>query len=446
MPEVNLITEYISKRYPHFGINKRNEIIRLVYEIAKREGGPFRRVLHDCNESDFNLLKDELLERRYPESFKDYPRHSYYLPQLELDSRFAFKKGVFSLSPKKVYWETGVSNTYVLMQCKELFPHVVFKEISSLRDYMCGEEFSLTGYNQRRENLFIVQENQDFLKPCPCSPRSVSCGYQVWNVGFGCGYECAYCFLQGYQNVPGIILPANIEDFFRHFALAAHAKGPFGKVRVGSGEFTDSLLYDAITGFSSQIIDFFRDRPEAVFEFKTKSVSVDPILRCRPHPHIVVSWSVNPQRIVRAHEFYTPSLRARLDAASRCARAGFKVGFHFDPIVYYPEWERDYRGVVEYLFDRIPAHSLSWISLGSLRMNPMIKKIIENRFPHNSLLDGELVLGYDRKLRYPQKIRTHIYRKMKSWIRKRNRHVYLYLCMEEPVVYKAWEGAGGKPQ
>jgi len=214
---------------------------------------------------------------------------------------------------------------------------------------------------------------------------------------------------------------------------------PFGKVRVGSGEFTDSLLYDAITGFSLQIIDFFKTKQKAVFEFKTKSTTVDAILHCRPQSNIVISWSVNPQRVIREHEFFTPSFQSRIRAASSCAKAGFKIGFHFDPLIYYPEWEHDYRAVVQDIFDCIPTRSLAWISLGALRMNPNVKKVIENRFPHDTLMNGELILGYDEKLRYPKHIRIHMYRKMKEWIRQRSRLVCIYLCMEEQSVYRAWK-------
>lgn len=110
------------------------------------------------------------------------------------------------------------------------------------------------------ENVFIIREQFDFFQPCPCAPGARSCGYHIMNAGFGCGYDCAYCFLQGYINAPGLVFPGNLDDFFTQFK-ACDRPG----MRIGSGQFTDSLLFDHITGFSSELIRFFRDFPDVYF-------------------------------------------------------------------------------------------------------------------------------------------------------------------------------------
>jgi spore photoproduct lyase len=113
------------------------------------------------------------------------------------------------------------------------------------------------------------------------------------------------------------------------------------------------------------------------------------------------------------------------------------VGFHFDPIIYYRGWDKDYRRLVQRVFDRIEPEGIAWISLGSLRFSRDLKKIIEDRFPQNRILDEELVLGFDRKLRYPEALRVIIYRNMLEWIRKRSQTVPVYLCMESKPLWQA---------
>ncbi|WP_169704049.1 hypothetical protein [Candidatus Kuenenia stuttgartiensis] len=71
-----------------------------------------------------------------------------------------------------------------------------------------------------------------------------------------------------------------------------------------------------------------------------------------------------------------------------------------------------------------------------MRISPQLKKIIENRFPENALLDEELLTGFDGKLRYPAEIRSFIYTTMNSWIRKNNKSVPVYLCMEEREMHR----------
>ena len=126
-----------------------------------------------------------------------------------------------------------------------------------------------------------------------------------------------------------------------------------------------------------------------------------------------------------------------MKAATECLEAGYRVGFHFDPIIYYDSWEKDYQALVERLFDMISSTRIAWISLGTLRMPTHLKQVIENRFPENTVLDGELISKYDKKLRYPWRVRKEIYEKMKGWIRQKSKKVTLYLCMEEKSMFNA---------
>ena len=145
----------------------------------------------------------------------------------------------------------------------------------------------------------------------------------------------------------------------------------------------------------------------------------------------MVSWTVNPQPVAEAIENLTPPVEARLKAAVRCQDSGYRVGFHFDPIVHYNGWENDYQCLVNQIFDNIDAGNIAWISLGTLRMTQGLKKTIENRFPGNTILDEELISGYDDKVRYDLTERKDIYQKMVKWIRQRSHKVFVYLCMED---------------
>ena len=70
-------------------------------------------------------------------------------------------------------------------------------------------------------------------------------------------------------------------------------------------------------------------------------------------------------------------------------------------------------------------------------MMPRLKQVMESRFPATRLLSGELVPGFDGKLRYPLDVRRRIYKSMLSFIREQDERVPVYLCMEQP---EAWEG------
>ena len=316
------------------------------------------------------------------------------------------------------------------------------ERIASFKEYRRRRgSFGIAQYNRRSRTVIITREKFDFYKRCPCTPGAVSCGYHILNLGFGCLYECAYCYLQLYVNSPGLIFPANLDDYFDRFrayrdspAERAWRKGPY--LRIGTGEFSDSLMLDDITAYSLPLIEFFRDSPATLFEFKTKSDNIQNLLRIDPRGKIVIGWTLNPPKVVAENEFYTASLSRRLRAARRCGDAGYRLAFHFDPIISYPGWERDYAGVLEELFSTVRPEEIAWISLGTLRFRKELKGIMENRFPENTLLDQELVPGFDGKLRYPAPLRLKIYRTMIDLFRKHHPRPPLYLCMEDKRIWK----------
>lgn len=429
------IEQCVKNYFNRFGINKLREITRIIYEISKREGNSFLKIAGHLKGKKFSFVKAELLRRRYPESFEKVESASFYLPKLEIRQEDKARIENYNFYPKTIYVEKEIRESYLVSNFRKTFPKSEVQEIQSLKQYIKDSPFNINAYNKRTEKVFIVKEKYDFIKACPCTQKAVACGYDILNIGFGCPYECVYCFLQGYQNFPGIIIPANIKDYLKNFKLKEKNSGLFETFRIGSGEFTDSLVFDEITGFSIEIIDYFTKYPNVNFEFKTKSKNIKNILDTKPSSNIVISWSLNPEKIIKENEFYTVSLKERIESASKCAIAGFSVGFHFDPIIYYDGWQKDYEDVINKIFENVLAKSIKWISLGTLRMTPDLKKVIENRFPQNKILDSELILGYDGKLRYNTDTRILIYNKMIELVKLKSKTTTVYLCMEPKDIW-----------
>jgi len=431
------LDKVFTARFPKFGVNKTRETMRLISEISKREGVTPVAVLESVTEKDYSVVKEVLLRRRYPSSFGKVPLSSFYLPKHETDP--ALKANILPepFSPKNIYFQKKAAQTGLFDRVKTLFPKANYTEIASLKEFMKELPFSVSGYNRRCENLFLTEEKYDFFKKCPCTSKVVNCGYSIINLGMGCPYECSYCFLQGYQNVPGIIIPFNIEEYLKDERMLPLA-GSFvsGSKRIGSGEFTDSLVFDDITGFSKPIISFFRNRTDVLFEFKTKSINIKNLLGCGGAANIVAAWSVNSRKMAQENEFKAPDIEARLKAAKECALAGFSTAFHFDPIIFYDDWKSGYGETIDMIFDTVPAESIKWISLGALRMPAAQKIIIENRFPDSKLLDGELLLGKDYKLRYHEDIRNEMFGFMAERIKSKKSKAAVYLCMEEAEIWK----------
>ena len=414
------IENYIKDIFPQLGLNKSRELVRLVFEISKKTKKTPQEILLKENAKNFEQVKKYLINLRYKKSGN---LAVIYLPKLDLNftSQANLEEKIFN--PQNIFIEDLSLNSPLAKRVKEKFPNTkitVFKgKFPVLKE----------SYSERKKNLIIYTEKFDFLKPCPCTKNANCCGYNLINLGFGCLYECNYCFLQQYQNLPAIALPSNIQDFLAKIPTAVFRRGRFNYIRLGSGEFTDSLLFDDITDYSTDIINFFKGRSE-LFEFKTKSVNIDNLLKLPAQKNIVVGWSVNPQNIISEVEPLTPSLKERLAAATKIAKHGYKVSFHFDPVIRHKNWQENYKSVVEQIAENVPKDNIVWISIGTLRFNRELKKFIECRFPNNIILDEDFYLSFDGKMRYSDEERQEVYDFLKPLLEKTFPNAVVYLCME----------------
>ncbi len=337
--------------------------------------------------------------------------------------------------PTEVLVEAGSEESPVVQNLLRSLPDVPFRFGTPGRELSLGPRSRDDSLPDRKNRLVVTRHRGDFLKRCPGSEGQVCCNYFVINFASNCPMECSYCYLQDYlaQN-PALKVFSNVADLREevHRFLSQHRRSFF---RIGTGEITDSLALDPYIGFSDEIVPFFCEQPNALLELKTKSDCVDRLLRYDPRGRVVVSWSMNPQRVIDADEHGTASLAERLEAARRCQEGGYRVGFHFDPMLEYPGWEEDYREMVETIFARVDHRRVAWVSLGVLRTTPSLKRIMRRRFPTTRLLTGEQILCPDGKMRYFQPLRVSMYRKMLRWIRASSPTVFVYLCMETREVW-----------
>lgn len=450
-------TEFQLKTLPfEFGPNKRQELMRLIYELSKRDnispGAIIKKAIKDKNfqssKQAFIYLKDYFLKKRFPESYLDARDYNFFFPKISLNNNYrVLKKNFVKFYPKKIFIEEDIKDYSLVKSILKKFPLAKPNFIRQLKNYIKSNKDNnlIDSYNLRSNNLFLIKERYDFIKPCPCSQRASRCNYDILNLGFGCIYECSYCFLQSYTNINGIILPINIDDFLNRLNIFLK-RNTLLKI-IGTGEFTDSLALDDLTGYSRILINFFSRQNNAILELKTKSNNIKNILKLKHNRKTVISWSLNPQTIIDSDEWMTSSLKERIEAAKECCDAGYLVGFHFDPIIYSTplennflmgstNWQNLYKNLIDTLFKNIDSKNIAWISLGTFRFAPKLKTIIEQRFPQNKILDEELIIGFDKKLRYNQEKRVQVYKKMVSWIRSYSNSVLIYLCMEPKKIWR----------
>lgn len=249
---------------------------------------------------------------------------------------------------------------------------------------------------------------------------------------------CRYCILQAYFDHRCQVVFENFEDLEREIRQKMQSRTDV--IRFGTGEFGDSLFLENRLGLSQKIAALLEPYPNTLVEFKTKSTAIDQLERIGNPHKVVIGFSLNTPRMIRELEEGTASLRERLETARKCEEMGFWIAFHFDPMVWYKEWESEYRNVIKSLFTTIrDPRKIAWCSMGGFRTMPALKELLLKHRQHLPLFSGEMIRGEDGKLRYFRPVRTAFYRAMYEEIRNYYPDLTLYLCMESREV---WEDSG----
>jgi spore photoproduct lyase len=342
-------------------------------------------------------------------------------------------------NPGKVYVEKSVVNhpntKQILSQLPSQSP-IIVEDISR---FIREESEAFTTYEPQQKPLLLAYQKSGFLKKCPGTQKYICCGYQILNPVNNCEINCSYCILQGYLNSPFIIVYVNINEMLVELkeTLATQPERIF---RIGTGELADSLSTDFLTGYSRQLVRFFSKTKNAVLELKTKTTQVENFLNERHNGRTICAWSLNTPFIIEKEESFAPTLNERLKAADLCQKKGFKLAFHFDPMIYYQDWEPNYKSVVDEIFTIIKPENITWISLGALRYPPFLDSKIRENHPDSKIVYGEMFPGIDGKMRYFKPLRIKMFSQMYQWIKEIAPEVFVYLCMESSEV---WEKSFG---
>lgn len=291
---------------------------------------------------------------------------------------------------------------------------------------------------QERNRIEEVEHKGKFWKVCPgaTGAGNVCCDYQVITPALGCGMYCSFCFLQEYLDYDHQVVYKNFEALAEE-VRSGMAKKKKGVIRFGTGEYADSLFMEPEFGISQKIADLLEPYNNVLVEFKTKSNHIEELKNIKRKDKVIVAFSMNTEEMIEKVEQGTASLEERLEAAAQAIEMGFWVAFHFDPIIWYPQWKEDYPKTVDRIFEKIKDPSkIAWWSLGAFRTNPSLKSKLKDLNRHLPLFGGEMILGKDKKLRYFRSVRADFYRVMDQAIDKNYSDATVYICMETRELWK----------
>jgi len=251
-----------------------------------------------------------------------------------------------------------------------------------------------------------------------------------------CNFWCEYCYLYlTFRTQPISTHFINYEKMYDEIEKFDRSRIPKSLKILNLGELGDPLAVDYITGFARQIISFMPEHaPGTRLLFLTKSDCVDDIMELNHGGQSVISFSVNTDTVFQQLEHRTPSPESRLAAAEKVQRAGYEVRLRIDPIIFYSKWEKDYRELVDKIFQFVrPAR----ITLGEYRPSNGLSNHISARFPESPLLRIHNTLVREAgKLRYPKEQRVKMFKTLVEQIRENEPSIKISLCKESPQIWK----------
>ncbi len=266
---------------------------------------------------------------------------------------------------------------------------------------------------------------------CPAaSEKAVCCNLKTLSVVDNCAMGCSYCVLQNHYEEDVIKIPTNLPEKLAEIHIPDNKR-----YRVGTGEYSDSLLWGNTGNILDSLFDWAEGKENILLELKTKSSNIKHLLENPVPGNVVASWSLNPETIIRHEEQGTATLERRLYAARQVADRGLRVGFHVHPMMYYAGWKEDYQELIQKIMDRFAPEEVMWVSFGCVTMLKGFAEELRNNFNHSKLLQMPTELTPDNKLTYAFDIREQLYCNVLETLSPWQDKVYSYLCMEHKPMW-----------
>jgi spore photoproduct lyase len=282
--------------------------------------------------------------------------------------------------------------------------------------------------------LLLKYHLGNFVKDFPVTPGAPPCGEKYIAALQGCLYDCSYCYLRSYLSHSSITLLVNtpkLESDVRD-ALAA------GTVRLTTGELSDSLSLDNVTGLTGSILPLL-EGTGATLEARTKSSNIGHLLGLDPK-HLLLTWTLAPESAIASEERGAAPLDERLDAIAKASGAGFRFALRLDPVIPAYWDEEGYRELLGRVRDAggVPER----IEIGVLRFPPGLIESVRSDIPFSPILRGEYIRDLEGKMRLYRPMRIGIYRALAEMIGDLFPETGLELSQEDATV---WEDSGLTP-
>ncbi|MEV5892129.1 spore photoproduct lyase family protein [Nonomuraea fuscirosea] len=183
-------------------------------------------------------------------------------------------------------------------------------------------------------------------KSLTARPNGRSADFIAPSTANGCAMACAYCYVprrKGFSNP--ITVFANIDQILGYLRRHAGRKGPKTEPNqvdphawvYDIGENSDCSLDATVSRNVRDLVELFRDLPEAKASFATKYVNPE-LLDWDPRGRTRIRFSLMPAADAKLLDIRTSPIADRIAAISDFVAAGYEVHVNFSPVVVRDGW------------------------------------------------------------------------------------------------------------
>ena len=287
-----------------------------------------------------------------------------------------------------IYIEDAVSDHSRTLAITRRFPKAT---IIPCKKY--GEIFNRKAQNFRLQkknpSLILAEKLKNHVLPAPAGYGTGNAHNYYFSHMLNCIYDCRYCFLQGMYRSAHLLLFVNYESFQQTIVntLASH---PGKSVHFFSGYDCDSLALEPVSGFAQNFLPFFAGHPNAVLELRTKGTQIRTLLGMPPINNCIIAFSFTPESMSLTLEHKVPSIKRRINAIGRLQDKGWRIGLRFDPLLYYDEYQSDYKELFSSIFRELNVDLIDSVSLGSFRLPKSFFHKMADLYPEELLFASPL--------------------------------------------------------
>ncbi|MCH5268451.1 MAG: radical SAM protein [Lachnospiraceae bacterium] len=276
-----------------------------------------------------------------------------------------------------IYVEKAVSSHPRAQKILQRFPDAHIVEINHYKDVFCrkGQQVEL---QHRAQALILAQKTGNLLYEGAAVCQSFGNEHFYYtSCVMNCVYDCEYCYLKGMYPSAHMVVFVNLEDVFRELEKLLQKHGVYLCVSYD----TDLPALEELTGFVQEWEVFAAAHEGLRMEIRTKCGRQDLWDSLSPNPRVIYAFTLSPEYVAREYEHGTSTLDMRVGSAKKAIEKGFSVRLCFDPMLYCPNWKREYQEMLVRVFGQIKPEELVDVSIGSFRISQDYLKSMRKSAP-----------------------------------------------------------------